>query len=124
MPQSCYGTKPPCPGLRLARYKVSRSNRDRVRGAFTSMVSNDLKGITGRWLDEDVAVLAEIALNVRDILSSKCAGRGNLGLGAAELYAARPGSAEFAKEIHRAARSQFKQAVKGQSGVLDAQFCL
>jgi hypothetical protein len=31
------------------------------------MVSNDLKRITGRWLDEDVAVLAEIALNVRDI---------------------------------------------------------
>ena len=47
--------------------KVSRSNRDRVREAFTSMVSNDLNKITGRWLDEDVAVLAEIALNVRDI---------------------------------------------------------
>jgi hypothetical protein len=47
--------------------KVSRSNRDRVREAFTSMVSNDLKRITGRWFDQDVAVLAEIALNVRDI---------------------------------------------------------
>ena len=51
------------PGL----IKVSRSNRDRVREAFTSMVSNDLKRITGRWLDEDVAVLTEIALNIRDI---------------------------------------------------------
>jgi hypothetical protein len=47
--------------------KVSRSNRDRLREAFTSMVSNDLNRITGRWLDEDVAVLTEIALNVRDI---------------------------------------------------------
>jgi hypothetical protein len=47
--------------------KVSRSNSDRVRVAFTSMVSNELNGITGRWLDEDVAVLTEIALNVRDI---------------------------------------------------------
>jgi hypothetical protein len=51
------------PGL----LKVSRSNRDRAREAFTSMVSNDLKRITGRWLDEDVAVLTEIALNIRDI---------------------------------------------------------
>ena len=51
------------PGL----IKVSRSNRDRVREAFTSMVSNELHRITGRWLDEDVAVLTEIALNVRDV---------------------------------------------------------
>jgi hypothetical protein len=47
--------------------RVSRSNRDRLRVAFTSMVSNDLHRITGRWLDEQVAVLAEIALNARDI---------------------------------------------------------
>ena len=51
------------PGL----IKVSRSNRDRVREAFTSMVSNELHRITGRWLDEDVAVLTEIALNLRDV---------------------------------------------------------
>ena len=31
------------------------------------MMSNDLKKITCRWLDEDVAVLTEIALNIRDI---------------------------------------------------------
>ena len=47
--------------------KVSRSNRDRVRVAFTSMVSTELQRVTGRWLDAEVAVLAEIALNVRDI---------------------------------------------------------
>jgi hypothetical protein len=33
---------------------------------FMSMVSNDLKGITGRWLDEEVAVLAEIAFDWPD----------------------------------------------------------
>jgi hypothetical protein len=47
--------------------KVSRSNRDRVRVAFTSMVSGQLQRATGRWLDAEVAVLTEIALNVRDI---------------------------------------------------------
>jgi hypothetical protein len=51
--------------------RVSRSNRDRLRVAFTSMVSNDLHGITGRWLDEQVAVLAEIALNAGDITTDQ-----------------------------------------------------
>jgi hypothetical protein len=34
---------------------------------FVSMVSNDLKGIAGRWLDEEVGVLAEIAFDSPDI---------------------------------------------------------
>jgi hypothetical protein len=51
--------------------RVSRSNRDRLRVAFTSMVSNDLHRLTGRWLDEEVAVLAEIALNARDITTEQ-----------------------------------------------------
>jgi len=35
---------------------------------FMSMVSTDLKGITGRWLDEEVAVLAEIAFDWPDVI--------------------------------------------------------
>ena len=35
---------------------------------FMSMVSNDLKRITGRWLDEKAGVLAEIAFDSRDII--------------------------------------------------------
>jgi hypothetical protein len=35
---------------------------------FMNMVSNDLKGITGRWLDEEVAVLAEIAFDWPDVI--------------------------------------------------------
>jgi hypothetical protein len=35
---------------------------------FMSMVSNDLKRITGHWLDEEVGVLAEIAFDSRDII--------------------------------------------------------
>jgi hypothetical protein len=35
---------------------------------FMSMVSNDLKEITGRWLDEEVAVLAEIAFDWPDVI--------------------------------------------------------
>jgi len=35
---------------------------------FMSQVSNDLKGITGRWLDEEVAVLAEIAFDWPDVI--------------------------------------------------------
>ena len=35
---------------------------------FMSMVSNDLKEITGRWLDEEVGVLAEIAFDSPDII--------------------------------------------------------
>ena len=35
---------------------------------FMSMVSNDLKGITGRWCDEEVAVLAEVAFDWPDAI--------------------------------------------------------
>jgi hypothetical protein len=35
---------------------------------FISSVSNDLKKITRRWLDEEVGVLAEIAFDSRDII--------------------------------------------------------
>jgi hypothetical protein len=35
---------------------------------FVSMVSNDLKGIAGRWLDEEVGVLAEIVFDSPDII--------------------------------------------------------
>jgi hypothetical protein len=35
---------------------------------FMNMVSNDLKGITGRWFDEEVAVLAEIAFDWPDVI--------------------------------------------------------
>ena len=35
---------------------------------FMSEVSNELKGITGRWLDEEVAVLAEIAFDWPDVI--------------------------------------------------------
>jgi hypothetical protein len=38
---------------------------------FMSMVSNDLKGITGRWLDEQVGVLAEIAFDSHDIIDAE-----------------------------------------------------
>jgi len=50
---------------------------------FMSMVSNDLKGKTGPWLDEEVAVLAEIAFDLPDAIDPeavrrarrKCPGR-------------------------------------------------
>ena len=35
---------------------------------FISSVSNELKKITRRWLDEEVGVLAEIAFDSRDII--------------------------------------------------------
>jgi hypothetical protein len=35
---------------------------------FTNMVSNELKRTTGRWLDEKVGVLAEIAFDSADII--------------------------------------------------------
>jgi hypothetical protein len=35
---------------------------------FISLVSNDLKAIAGRWLDEEVGVLAEIAFGSPDII--------------------------------------------------------
>jgi hypothetical protein len=46
--------------------KFSRKAEPHV--IFMSMVSNDLKGTTGRWLDEEVAVLAEIAFDWPDAI--------------------------------------------------------
>jgi hypothetical protein len=46
--------------------KFSRQSQPHM--IFMSEVSNDLKGITGRWLDEEVAVLAEIAFNWPDVI--------------------------------------------------------
>jgi hypothetical protein len=46
--------------------KFGRQSRPHM--IFMSMVSNDLKAITGRWLDEQVGVLAEIAFDSRDII--------------------------------------------------------
>jgi hypothetical protein len=44
--------------------KFGRQSRPHM--IFISMVSNDLKEITGRWLDVEVGVLAEIAFGSRD----------------------------------------------------------
>jgi hypothetical protein len=38
---------------------------------FISLVSNDLKEIAGRWLDEEVGVLAEIAFDFKDIIDAE-----------------------------------------------------
>jgi hypothetical protein len=38
-----------------------------------SMVGNDLKGLTGRWLDEEVAVLTEIAFDSPDVIDTDAA---------------------------------------------------
>jgi len=38
---------------------------------FMNMVSNDLKEITGRWRDEEVAVLAEIAFDWPDVIDTE-----------------------------------------------------
>ena len=40
---------------------------------FMSMASNDLQNITGRWLDKEVAVLAEIAFDLPDALEPEAA---------------------------------------------------
>jgi len=40
-----------------------------------SMVSNYLKGITGRWLDEEVGVLTEVAFDSRDIIDPEAVRR-------------------------------------------------
>ena len=42
---------------------------------FISMVSNYLKGITGRWLDEEVGVLTEVAFDSRDIIDPEAVRR-------------------------------------------------
>jgi hypothetical protein len=36
-----------------------------------SLVSNDLNKITSRWLDNEVAILTEIAFDVRDITAEQ-----------------------------------------------------
>jgi hypothetical protein len=46
--------------------KFGRQSRPHM--IFISMVSNDLKNITGRWLDAEVGVLAGIAFGSRDII--------------------------------------------------------
>jgi hypothetical protein len=59
------------------------SRQARPPTIFMSMVSNDLKGKTGPWLDEQVAVLAEIAFDLPDAIDPeavrrarrKCPGR-------------------------------------------------
>jgi hypothetical protein len=44
------------------------SHKSEPHMIFMSMVSNDLKGETGSWLDEEVAVLAEIAFDWPDAI--------------------------------------------------------
>src|SRR6476646_3026386 len=59
LPSFCANRTPTaCPAIRKAQPHM----------IFMSMVSNDLKGITGRWLDEEVAVLAEIAFDWPDVI--------------------------------------------------------
>jgi hypothetical protein len=38
---------------------------------FMSLLSNDLKGISGKWLDHEVAVLTEIAFDKSEIDADK-----------------------------------------------------
>jgi hypothetical protein len=40
---------------------------------FMSMVGNDLKEITGLWLDEEVGVLTEIAFDSPDVIDAEAA---------------------------------------------------
>jgi len=51
------------------------SRKSKAYTVFMSMVGNDLKEITGRWLDEEVAVLAEIAFDSPDIIDAEAARR-------------------------------------------------
>jgi hypothetical protein len=47
--------------------QVRRTRESSPEQLFMSMMSNILRGMTGQWLDHEVAVLTEIALNVYDI---------------------------------------------------------
>jgi hypothetical protein len=51
------------------------SRKSKAHTVFMSMVGNDLKEITGRWLDEAVGVLAEIAFDSPDIIDAEAARR-------------------------------------------------
>jgi hypothetical protein len=51
--------------------KFSRESKPHM--VFMSMVGNDLKGLTGRWLDEEVAVLTEIAFDSPDVIGTDAA---------------------------------------------------
>jgi hypothetical protein len=49
-----------------------KSKPDKI---FMSMVGNDVKKITGLWLDEEVGVLAEIAFDSPDVVDAEAARR-------------------------------------------------
>jgi hypothetical protein len=49
------------------------SRKSRPHMIFMNMVGNDLKGLTGRWLDEEVAVLTEIAFDSTDVIDTDAA---------------------------------------------------
>jgi hypothetical protein len=49
------------------------SRESRPEAIFMSMVGNDLNGLTGRWLDKEVAVLAEIAFDSPDTIEPEAA---------------------------------------------------
>jgi hypothetical protein len=49
------------------------SRQSKAHTAFMSMVGNDLKKITGLWLDEAVGVLTEIAFDSPDVIDAEAA---------------------------------------------------
>jgi hypothetical protein len=49
------------------------SRQSKAHTVFMSMVGNDLKEITGLWLDEEVGVLTEIAFDSPDIIDAEAA---------------------------------------------------
>jgi hypothetical protein len=51
------------------------SRKSKPHTVFMSMVGNDLKQITGLWLDEEVGVLAEIAFDSPDVVDAEAARR-------------------------------------------------
>src|SRR5215831_12790910 len=53
--------------------KFSRKSTPQM--VFMSMIGNDLKRITGRWLDEEVAVLTEIAFDSAGIIDARAVRR-------------------------------------------------
>jgi hypothetical protein len=52
---------------------VQFSRQSKPYTIFMSMVGNDLKRITGRWLDQEVAVLAEIAFDAPNVIDPEAA---------------------------------------------------
>jgi hypothetical protein len=51
--------------------KFSRESKPHM--VFMSMVGRDLNELTGRWLDEEVAVLTEIAFDSPDVIDTEAA---------------------------------------------------